>query len=747
MFKKLSIVLGIIVGLFVLAAVLVPLFFDANKYRPEIEKLVEDNMNADLQLGKLKLSLWGGVNINVEKLVLSEKGTQGSKPVVSFNDFSLEISIASLFKGRPDIVLAVSNPVIDVIVEKDGKLNISKLSKPAASTTTNSTPTSPSKSGGSNLPFELSFHLIDGTVVYADEVKKTKTQIDGINFDLNNFALNKPFSFKFDSNLDAKEMKDLTLHGQATLIGTAAVFMGSAGLDHVDLEANLDLTRLVIKYSTLFNKSEKAPLKMKVKLSSTDKNLNLEAFHIEVNDAAINFAGTVSDFSKPVINMKISGSKFNFEHWQEVLAPLKAYDMKGMASFDVRVTGPSSKPEFTGDANAEDISLKVPGLVPRITDLKSTLKFSSDSASLSNTTLKMGDSDLALSGTVKSFTKPVIRVAVESKLLDVDSLLPKVPAGEEQAPAQAGAAAPQGSEKSATSPIQAMKSNPVMRDLDFNGQMKVAKLRMHKAELSAVKADLTFKNLVMTLKDTSAQAFSGTGAVNATIDFRGADPTYVLGGQLSNIDVNAAITNQMPVAKDSLFGKAFAKFDINGAGITKAKVTNALKGKGNFHIDNGSWSALKAMEQVGSALQKIPGAQSAIGGVNITDKFKQLKSDFTINNGKLNIVNMIAEMEGARTAITGGGYVDFDMNMDLQGKIATPAGDDIPKDLKGPDGRLTVPYEIACKATAPCLKMDAAVKLVATAYAKKVGGDALKKAIENNTNNQTVKDLLNKLPF
>ena len=74
MLKKIGIVIGVLVGLFVAAAVLVPFFVDANKYRPQIEKLVEENINADLELGKLSLSLWGGLHIGVEKLVLSEKG-------------------------------------------------------------------------------------------------------------------------------------------------------------------------------------------------------------------------------------------------------------------------------------------------------------------------------------------------------------------------------------------------------------------------------------------------------------------------------------------------------------------------------------------------------------------------------------------------------------------------------------------------------------------------------------------------
>jgi uncharacterized protein involved in outer membrane biogenesis len=249
------------------------------------------------------------------------------------------------------------------------------------------------------------------------------------------------------------------------------------------------------------------------------------------------------------------------------------------------------------------------------------------------------------------------------------------------------------------------------------------------------------------LKQASANTFGGNGSFNTSVDFRGDDPAYTAGGQVSGIDINAAVSNQMPIAKDSIFGKAFAKFDVAGVGLSKAKVNSTLKGKGNFRIDNGSWSAFKAMQQVGEALKKIPGAQGALGNINVSDKFKELKTDFTIANGRLNITNMIADMEGARTTLTGQGFVTFDMDLSLAGKVTTPGGGDIPNDLKSADGRLSIPYELGCKATAPCPKLEPTAKLVAGAYAKKMGGQAVKKALQDSIHNDAVKDILNKLPF
>jgi uncharacterized protein involved in outer membrane biogenesis len=746
MLKKFFIGVGVLVGLFVIAALLIPVFVDANKYRPQIEKLVEENVNADLQLGSLSLSLWGGLHIRVEKLILSEKNSHGERPIVSLNDFDLKISIASLLSGKPDITVDVKSPEINVTVGPDGKMNISKLAKSSAETGKTQGGQNPE---GKVVPaFVLSFKLRDGKIVYADQVKKTKTEVGGINFELKEFALNKPFSFSFDSNLDAKEMKDLVLRGPAKFWGTAGIYMGPSGLDHLDLEADADLSGLIVKYGTLFNKDGKAPLKVAVNLVATDKSLDIKRGHLQINDAAVDAQGKVVNFSQPIVDLTIASSQFNFEHWQQVISPLKEYDIKGSASFNIKATGPISKINLVGKAETQNMSLNAPGLVSRITDLNANIQFSSDTASLTKASLKMGASDLELDGAIRNFNKPIIGLNVRSKFLDVDSLTPqKSPAEVEKEQAASTTSQPVNYAKVAKGPIAALKANPVTRGLDFTGRLQVAKIHVHKADLTDLKAELTFKDLTMKLIQATANAFGGSGGFNATIDFRGVEPSYFAGGQVMGIDINAAITNQMPVAKDSLFGKASARFDVAGAGLSKTKVTSTLKGKGNFHIDSGSWSALKAMQAIGESLKKIPGAQAALGGINFTDKFKACKADFTIANGRINIVNMLADMEGAKTTITGQGYVDFDQNLSLSGKITTPAGSDIPNDIRSADGRLSIPYELGCKANAPCPKMDNSIRLVATAYAKKFGGDAVKKAIQDNVKDPAVKDLLKSLPF
>jgi hypothetical protein len=234
---------------------------------------------------------------------------------------------------------------------------------------------------------------------------------------------------------------------------------------------------------------------------------------------------------------------------------------------------------------------------------------------------------------------------------------------------------------------------------------------------------------------------------NSAIDFRGADPAYQVGGEVAGLDVNAAITSQMPPMKDNLFGKIFSKFTVAGSGVTKAKAKTTMKGSGNFKLENGQWSALKVLQMVGEKLSSIPGAKDKLGGVKVSGKFRQMKSDFNIAGGRFNIVNLVGDMEEANTGLNGNGYVDFDMNLSLIGKIFAPAGGDVPAELRAPDGRAAIPYEIGGLATSPSFKYEVTAKAVGGAYLKKEAGAAVKKAVENINAPPAVKDLLKKLPF
>src|SRR4051812_22597495 len=119
--KKLIKVIGIIFVLLVAVAVVVPLFVDVDKYRPQIVQMANERINGKLELGKLSLSLWGQIRIQIAGLTLVDNnGTQ----LVSVKDAYFHVPFLSILSGSPSLVFKMDNPVVNLVKNKAGKLNV-----------------------------------------------------------------------------------------------------------------------------------------------------------------------------------------------------------------------------------------------------------------------------------------------------------------------------------------------------------------------------------------------------------------------------------------------------------------------------------------------------------------------------------------------------------------------------------------------------------------------------------------------
>jgi len=769
--KKLIKVLAAVVVLVFVVILALPLFINVDKFRPQIISAIEQNMNADAELGKLSLNIWGGFNIGIEKLAIREKGV-ASPPVFAMKDVKLSLAFLPLLTGKVSATLHADGPEINVIKGKDGKMNVMRLMKPSTAQAEAQKPEA--KKGGAGAPpvtADISVEIKDGRINYSDEITGTKTGLSGLALGLYHIGLNQPIQVRFQSAMDVKGIKDLTLKGKADLNGTVAAYMKADGLDKFVADLKADASDLTLKYGALFDKESGVALRLETKLEATPSDLNLEWLHAVLKDLAVDADGTVKNFDAPVLNMHVRSSKFVLEDWKRVIGMLKDFDPHGNVDFDVKVTGPTSNINIDGVLEAHNVGAKLEALTQPISDLNAKLKFTQNSAELSQFGFKIGQSDMNARGMVKNFNKPNVVIAVSSKLFDMDSMLPKKAPEQEAAEEKAEAEAAKGKkqltdaeiEQMAKGPLNTIRKNPMLRALVLNAKANFDKLVVHKATITNVSADVSFIDLVLALKSLKANAFNGAVNANMSVDLKPNDIVYKAGGDVNGIDINAAIASQMETLKDTVKGKTFAKFEVGGAGVTKTKAKATLAGHGNFRLEGGSWSALSVLQQIGEKLKSIPQAKDKLGGVQVSGRIRKATSDFTIGGGRFNILNLVADLEEANTGLTGQGYVDFDKNLSLAGKILTPASDPkMPSSLKAADGRAALPYEIGCLATSPCFKAEKTIGPIAQAYGKeelkKAASQGLQKLKENvkderiqkvleKVDANTVNDALKKIGF
>ncbi len=97
MLKKVGIIFGCLIITFIVAAVTLPMIINVDDYRPEIEAAANEKINGKLKLGKLSLSLWGGLHVKIDSIDLSVAGEKGS--LLKANSAYVDIPFWSLLMG------------------------------------------------------------------------------------------------------------------------------------------------------------------------------------------------------------------------------------------------------------------------------------------------------------------------------------------------------------------------------------------------------------------------------------------------------------------------------------------------------------------------------------------------------------------------------------------------------------------------------------------------------------------------
>ncbi|MBX9766601.1 MAG: AsmA-like C-terminal region-containing protein, partial [Bdellovibrionales bacterium] len=486
-----------------------------------------------------------------------------------------------------------------------------------------------------------------------------------------------------------------------------------------------------------------------------------------VNDFKVLTDLDIQNFENPKIVMKIKSDKLMLENWQKIIAPIGKFEMTGAAALQMSVNYENENPTYSGDVSLSAAGLRAPGLVPPVRDLSSRLVINTNHVKLAQTSMMIGESDIGVSGDVKNFNSPVINIEASSRLMNLDEMLglPAKAELEKAAPKQVEKSAAEQDremEAMAQGPIDLLKKNSMMRNLVFRSQTKIAKLIMKKVSMTNVAADLNFEKLVMSMKEAKMNLFGGSATSRIFVDFNGKDPEYKLGGAISGLDMDEAITSQFADLKGFLTGKTSANFDVIGAGVAPSKVKQSLRGGGQFDLKDGTWSALGVLQKIGEKIQQIPGARDKLGGVKVGNKFKTLGGRFTIENGGITLINVAMELAEGNTGLVVNGRVNFDKTIAMTG-ILKFVGSDIPKRIQGSDGRANVPFELRGLMMSPEVLWEKTLTPLATAYAEQEAKKAVGKAAEQGLQkikenikdenlkkvleNQNAKDLLKKIGF
>lgn len=678
--KKVLVVLASLMALLVSAAVIVPLVVDVDKYRPQITSAVNEKINGKLELGKLKLSLWGKIRVEVGGLNLT--GPQGAK-IVSVDDAYFHLPFSSILSGSPSVVLNMAQPKIQVIKNKAGKLNVMQLMKegpevkPAPSAPA---PTAPQK-GGESKPVEIpsiaanarfGLNIRKADLSYQDETTGLVSKVSDLNLAVRDLSLTRTTEIELSADLNTTMGKVFSVKGPARLHGTVKPTLAGKRLEQVAADLKIDLNQLDISAAEMFHKKAGVAANGDIAIRANEREARIEKLDFKFFNAELQSRGVVTNLDaaksgkQPTVQYSLKSNSIEFGPWVELVPMLKQYELGGSAQLTAEAQGPADKLNYKANFKVADLTAKAPNLKaqPRF---NGSVKVATDRLEEVLFTMKAPGNDLKIQGNLVSFTQPRFNFSVTSSGMDLDQLIefpppatkakPEAPETKETAPAKGeskGAPAKTSQQADFDKLLDPLRENKIAAATSGAITIDMKLIKAYNVKMSDIVARLTMKNLGFAVDTFSMKLFGGSIKANAAAQFKPAAPTYRFGVQVAALDLSEAVASQMAFLKNTVLGKANFEMSGEGKSFNPDVAMETLSAKGKMRVDDATFATIdvakmtteaitKAIDRIGD---KIPAIRNKVikrlppGGAQ---KYEFISSDFTIQNAKFAAPNFVAK--------------------------------------------------------------------------------------------------------
>lgn len=127
-----KIVIGLLIVVVLVVGVILalPFLIDLNKYQDQYKPLIEDALNRKVQLQDIRLTIWPRIGARVAGFIVLDDPAFGSSPFASLTSLDVGVKLLPLLSGKVEVEeIMLRNPVITVIKNKNGVLNISTIGR------------------------------------------------------------------------------------------------------------------------------------------------------------------------------------------------------------------------------------------------------------------------------------------------------------------------------------------------------------------------------------------------------------------------------------------------------------------------------------------------------------------------------------------------------------------------------------------------------------------------------------------
>ncbi|OGR35967.1 MAG: hypothetical protein A2051_12555 [Desulfovibrionales bacterium GWA2_65_9] len=599
--RYLVIIGGIVVCLFVLAAVLLAVMVDPNKYKGDITRLVKERTGRELVFaGDVKLSFFPRLGVQTAGVSLSNPPGFGDKPFTRIKAANVSIKILPLLAGRVEVgKVSLEGLELQMLRDEQGRASWADFIGPEDAQQEDEA----QKKAGSG-PATLTDLSLDGLVLkdaqifWEDRQAKKRYVVSDLNVDVQAIRPGRPFDFEGRCSVDstAPELKAaMQISGTATL--------------------NLPDQRHLLT-------------KLAAKVSATGKGV----------------PGGHGEFSLGLAELKLDMGK---QTAQGTGLTFGAYGAKGTGQF--LASNLSAVPDTKGrieiaDFNGRELTAALTGKAPDTADagayqhISASLEFKHGLGYTEIPVFKASLDEARVEGRLRvtGIEKKSVNFNVRIEGLDADRFLPAKKDGEVAKEASKGGARDAVIDP-ATGQPRKDELFPVetLRGLSLDGQLSAERFKVKGLRFASLRVPMSAQNGVLEVGQVDARLYDGSLKGTLRVDVQGAQPVVTLHLAVDRVQARPLFTdlnNKPSGLAGALFLETPSPLVCQGNSVPALKGT--LLGRATFAIKDGVFPGVNMIASVNEATQKAKQAATGVeAGSEKSTKFGSITGTAVITSG------------------------------------------------------------------------------------------------------------------
>jgi AsmA protein len=599
---------GAVLGLAVLAALVLPSLVNLERYRAALASRAGKTLGREVILGDLRVSLWGGIGAEAKGLQIAQAPGFGAEPFLAADALRVRVRLLPLLSGQVKVSSAIlERPRIRLTHTRDGRWSVEDLLKP------HTAPSLPKPSGEAPRPGRApllgSLFLSEVAVRNGEVTLFDQARTPGITLTLTDL----------DLRLRQAGVTDpLEVRSQARI--------GGIGAGRIDSSVRI----------------------------------------------------SAGDTDAPVLDATVRLRDVEAGPWQALLLSGGGTKLSGPLSAEIKVTGPVIRAAFGGTLDLTPVAIHLGETFRKAAGEEARLRFEGQredqGVDFRKLTLTLKDMTVEGTARVPDLAVPRMTFTASAGKLDLDRLLTR-PASKQTwlGPAVASAAvsraqsrpkaASDGASSAGTSVAGASSAGTAFV---AQGQIAVGDLRYGGLTLTAVQADVRYRDGLVQVPDLRADFMKGKLTAKGEVYLRPKVPRVTLTSRLDNV-ATEPLVRALELGTWTLRSALNFDGDVSFVGFSSSEVLGSANGGGSLLLRDGRLSGYKPLDRLSEVITPILATQ----GVRVRlDEFDQVSGHYTLDKGVLRTKDLtLTKPEGTVTAAGSLGLLDSSLNFDVVAKL------------------------------------------------------------------------------